>query len=132
MTYPYENTAAALLISERILELKHRKSQREIAVEVGFPNANMLSLLKAGANKIPIDRVPMLAKALELDPARLMLLALQQSEGQTVTQAIEDCFGHGVTANERVWLDEIRQASKRSDPRLTARSRIALRAIFGV
>jgi hypothetical protein len=77
VTNPHENTAAAAFLTERMRDLKHRKSQKEIAQEAGFLNANMLSLLKSGANKIPLDRVPALAKALEAYPAYLMGLSLE-------------------------------------------------------
>ncbi|RMC33928.1 XRE family transcriptional regulator [Paracoccus alkanivorans] len=131
MTLPYEDSAAAAFLSRRILELKPKKTQRQIGQEAGFQNATMLNNLKRGHNKIPIDRVPALAKALEADLKRLMLFALEQSVGQMATNAIAETFGHGVTANESAWIDEIRDASSHSDPRLTTRSRIALRVIFG-
>lgn len=131
MTNPYENSPAALFITERVRDLKNRKSQKEIAREVGFVNSNMMSLLKSGANKVPLDRVPALAKALEADAAYLMRLALEQSVGVTAANAIIEVFGTPVSENERGWLDEIRDASGNSDPRITARSRVVLRGIFG-
>lgn len=131
MTNPHTNTPAALFIADRVRDLKHRKSQKEIAREAGFVNANMLSLLKSGASKVPLDRVPALARALEVDRSYLMRLSLEQTVGITAANAIVDCFGTPVTENERGWLDEIRDASLNNDPRLTARSRSALRAIFG-
>ena len=131
MTNPFFNTPAALFIADRVRDLKHRKTQKEIAQDAGFVNANMLSLLKSGANKVPLDRVPALARALEVDRAYLMRLSLEQSVGMTAANAIVDCFGTPVTENERGWLDEIRDASLNSDPRLTARSRSTLRGIFG-
>ena len=130
MTNPHAKTAAATFLIDRMRDLKHRKSQKEIAQEAGFLNANMLSLLKSGANKIPLDRVPALAKALEADPAHLMRLSLEQSVGITAANAIIEVFGTPVTINEHGWLDEIRDASENTDPRLTARSRSALRGIF--
>lgn len=90
-----------------------------------------MTFLKNGKNKIPLDRVPSLAKALEVDPALLMRLALDQSIGKMAAKAITDIFGSPVTANERAWLDELREASDGKDPRLTARSRTVLRGIFG-
>ncbi|HHX90002.1 MAG TPA: helix-turn-helix transcriptional regulator [Paracoccus sp.] len=128
---PYENTPTARLIADRVRDLSHRKTQAEIATEAGFANANMMSMLKSGKNKLPLDRVPSLAKALEVDPAMLMRLALDQSIGATASKAITDIFGTPVTENERGWLTEIRDASDNSDPRLTGRTRAALRAIFG-
>lgn len=60
-----------------------------------------------------------------------MRLALDQAVGTTAAKAITDIFGSPVKINEHGWLAEIRDASGNSDPRLTARSRTALRAIFG-
>lgn len=131
MTQPYQNTATARLIADRIRDLSHRKIQAEIANEAGFPNANMMTFLKNGRNKVPIDRVPSLAKALEIDPAYLMRLALDQAVGATAAKAITDIFGTPATENERGWLQELRDASDNTDPRITARSRAALRGIFG-
>lgn len=90
-----------------------------------------MSFLKNGRNKVPIDRVPSLAKALEVDPAYLMRLALDQAVGATAAKAIVDIFGTPATVNEQSWLAELRDASDNSDPRIAARSRAALRAIFG-
>ncbi|MDO8885587.1 hypothetical protein [Candidatus Oleimmundimicrobium sp.] len=128
---PYQNTSTAKLIADRIRDLSHRKTQAEIASEAGFPNANMMTFLKNGRNKVPLDRVPSLAKALEVDAAMLMRLALDQAVGATAAKAITEIFGTPVTQNERGWLMEMRDASDNTDPRLTARSRAALRAIFG-
>lgn len=131
MTNPYQNTPTAKLITDRVRDLSHRKTQAEIASEAGFPNANMLTFLKNGRNKVPIDRVPSLAKALEVDPAYLLRLALDQAVGATAAKAIVDIFGLPTTENERGWLAELRDASDNSDPRITGRSRSALRGIFG-
>lgn len=130
MTGPYQNTATARLIAQRVHDLAHRKTQAEIASEAGFVNANMMTFLKNGKNKVPLDRVPSLARALEVDPAFLMRLALDQAIGMTAAKAITEIFGSPATENERGWLAEIHDASDDSDPRLTARSRAALRGIF--
>ena len=44
-------------------DLSHRKSQAEVAAEAGFANANMIPILKAGKSKLPLDRIPSLARA---------------------------------------------------------------------
>jgi hypothetical protein len=61
---PYANTRLTEFISRRILELRPKKSQIEIATEAGFVHPNMMSLIKSGASKVPLDRVPALARAL--------------------------------------------------------------------
>ncbi len=128
---PYGGTDLAAFLTHRIVELRPRKSQVEIASEAGFANPNMLSMLKAGTTKLALDRVADLARALETDPARLFQMALLQSGHETTRAVIEEIFGTLVTRNEVGWLAELRDASDNVDPSLTTRSRAALRAIFG-
>lgn len=131
MTNPFETTAAAVFLRRQTELLAHRKTQKQIAHEAGFVNGNLVSMFKSGASKIPLDRVPALARALETDPAYLMRLSLEQSIGRTASIAVLEVFGVPTTVNERAWLEEIRDASGNIDPKLTTRSRSALRAIFG-
>ena len=128
---PYENTRLAKFLETRVLELKHKKTQAEIAEEAGFVNQNMITMLKKGSTKVPIDRVPALAKALESDPALLLRLALEQSEGSTAAAAIYEIIGQPVSKNEMAWIVEIRDASGDTDPRLTSRAAAVIRGVFG-
>ena len=127
----YENTRLARFVTKRVLELRHRKLQVQIAQEAGFNTPNMLTMIKTGASKLPLDRVPSLAAALECDPALLFRMALEQLDSPTTASAIDRIFGAVVTENERDWLEALRQASDHSDPRLTTRARKSLNAIFG-
>jgi hypothetical protein len=127
---PHANTPLADFIEKRVLAMRP-KPQNEIAEEAGFVNTNMLSMIKSGAAKLPLDRVAGLAAALECDPKLLFRLALEQHGNETTALAIAEIFGAIVTRNEVVWLHEIRDASGNSDPGMTTRSRAALRAIFG-
>lgn len=131
MAHPYADSAAARLIVDRVRDLKHSKTQGEIAVEAGFQNSNFLTMLKSGKNKIPLDRVPDLARALEVDPALLMRLSLEQSIGPAAAAAVVSVFGTPVTQNELHWLNEIRDASDHKDPHMTAKGRAAIRGYFG-
>nr|WP_232367829.1 helix-turn-helix transcriptional regulator [Tritonibacter horizontis] len=118
-------------IDRRVLELKPRKSQAEIAADAGFTNPNVVSMIKSGASKLPLDRVPSMAKALECDPAYLLRLAMEQTVGDTAAQAILDILGTPVSENETGWLVAIRDASGNTDPRLTSRGQAAIKGIFG-
>jgi hypothetical protein len=128
---PHAETGLAKYVERRVLELKPVKSQLQIANEAGYPNPNMITMIKTGASKLALDRVPSMARALECDPAYLMRLALEQAVGDTAAQAIVEIFGTPVTANELGWLQAIREASGNSNPRLTSRSQAAVKAIFG-
>jgi len=127
---PYAETRLVRFLEKRILELRPRKTQAEIAQEAGFPQANWLAMIKTGANKLPLDRVPGLAKALECDPAALFMLAVEQMGGATTEIAIRKIFGTVVTENEVAWIEEIRNASDHTDPNLTTKARSAIRGIF--
>ena len=119
---PYQDSRLAKFVETRVLELKFKKSQAEIAEEAGFVNPNMITMIKSGASKLPIDRVPALAKALESDPAWLLRLALEQSHGGTAAAAIYEILNQPITRNEMAWITEIRDASGDTDPRLTSRA----------
>ena len=128
---PHANTRLAKFVEKRVLELRPRKSQIEIANEAGYTNPNMISMIRNGATKLALDRVPGLAIALECDPKHLFRMALEQSLGSTASRTIAEIFGTVVTRNEVAWLEEIRDASDKSDPTLTLRLRSALRGVFG-
>lgn len=53
------------------------KTQDEIAREAGFQSSNTISMIKSGKTKLPIARIPALARALNADPRKLFALALQ-------------------------------------------------------
>ena len=93
---PYQDTRLAKFLETRILELKFKKSQAEIAEEAGFVNPNMVTMIKQGATKLPLDRVPALAKALECAPSLLLRLALERSEGSTAAAAIYEIIGQPI------------------------------------
>ena len=117
---PYENSELAAYISKRVLELRGRKTQAEIAVQAGYVSQNMLSMIKQGSSKVALDRVPALARALECDPAYLMRLALEQAVGETAALAILEIFGSPVTANEIGWGRCIMQVNRSCTPMATS------------
>lgn len=128
---PYADTRLATFLERRVLELKPKKKQQQIALEAGFRNPNMIAMIKSGATKLPLDRVPNLAVALECDAAFLLRLALEQTTGDTVALALIEVFGTPVTSNEHGWLVAIREISGGTDPRITSRARRALSGAFG-
>lgn len=128
---PYEKTRLVPFLDRHVLALRGTKSQIEIAEEAGFNSPNMLAMIRSGANKLPIDRVPGLAKALGVDPARLLQLAIEQLGDDTTANTLNSILGTVVSRNEVAWLEAIREASDHSDPSLTSRGRAAIKGIFG-
>nr|WP_309504078.1 helix-turn-helix transcriptional regulator [uncultured Roseovarius sp.] len=128
---PHEDTRLAKYVERRVLELKSKKTQAEIAEQAGFVNPNMITMIKQGRSKVALDRVPALARALEAVPAQMMRLALEQAIGQPSAEAVVEIFGEPVTDNELGWLRAIRDASHNSDPRITSRTLGTIRTMFG-
>lgn len=127
---PHAETRLVKFLQKRILELRPRKTQVRIAAEAGFPSGNMLAMIKLGTCRLPLDRVPALAKALECDPARLFMLAIEQQDS-VLALVIREIFRTPITKNELDWMEEIRSASDYSDPSLTTKAKKALRGLFG-
>jgi len=53
---PHEDTQLAQFVERRILELRTKKTQAEIAAQAGFNNANMVTMIKQGKSKAALDR----------------------------------------------------------------------------
>lgn len=128
---PYTDTRLVKYLERRISDLRPLKTQIAIAAETGFRSPNMLPMIKNGSAKLPLDRVPGLAKVLDCDPALLFRMAVEQLATDTTSAAIDKIFGTVITENERSWILTIRQASGNSDPSLTAKAQKAIWAIFG-
>ena len=128
---PHATSDLAIYLDRRILELRHKKTQRDIAAAAGFTNPNMLSMLKNGDTKLAVDRVATLAAALETDPKYLLRLALAQQGNETMARVYDEVIGTVMSQNELGWLEVLRDASGNSDPAVTSRARSAVRAIFG-
>lgn len=115
---PYADSRIAKYLSKQIDTLSGRKSQREIAQEIGYDKPNMISMFKRGECKIPLDKVPALAKSIEADPAFLFRLAMEQFWPEGVSP-INTIFGTVLTKNETEIIMYIRQESGETDPALT-------------
>ena len=120
--YTYHDISLAKFLRQCVLGLKPRKFQCDIGAEAGFVDVNMIGLIQSGAAKLPLDRVPGIARRLEMDPRRLLRLALERDGEESGLAAIEHVVGTVVTANEAAWLAALREASENTDPPLTVRS----------
>ena len=116
---PFGHAAIAKFLDARIDEIKAFKTQREIAEEVGFNTPNMISMLKNGDLKIPLDKIALLARALDVDPGHLLRLDLEQY-WTWLGDVIDEVFGHIASANEfELFLKSWRQVTENTDPKPT-------------
>lgn len=56
------------------------KTQLQIAMEAGFPTPNVVSMMKSGQLKIPLARVPALARSLGVDAGEMFRHCLEAYE----------------------------------------------------
>jgi transcriptional regulator with XRE-family HTH domain len=103
------------------------KTQRDIAEALGYNRPNMISMMKYGDVKIPLAKVPALAKVLNVDPAHLMRLVLAHQYGEEGA-ALAAIFGSTVTKNEAKLLETWRSIVGDEDPEFTPAMQRAIRA----
>ncbi|NEX60150.1 helix-turn-helix domain-containing protein [Noviherbaspirillum galbum] len=98
----------AQFIDARIGELN--KLQTQIAHEVGFNKPNMITMIKQGKTKLPLDKVGLMAKALECNPSDLLRLCLMEYDLET-WKAIEPYLGAFLSAEEVMLVHAMRTRS---------------------
>jgi transcriptional regulator with XRE-family HTH domain len=109
---PFADTPIAQYLSKQIdIQVSMGKKQRQIAQEIGYDKPNMISMFKRGEAKVPLDKIPLLARSLSVDPAFLFRLAMQQywpNERETIVSI----FGDILTKDERHLVEMFRRATK--------------------
>ena len=104
-----------MMISDAIEKLAPQKTQRELAKEMGFMRANMLSMLKTGDAKVPIAKIPIVAEVLGIDPAKLLRTHLWETWPQ-FADVVFEIFGGILTTAEREWLEFFEEVGMLSPP----------------
>jgi transcriptional regulator with XRE-family HTH domain len=123
---PYAEMPIAQYLDKQIeIQRSLGKSQRDIAAEIGYDKPTMVSMIKRGEAKVPLDKIPALARALHVDAAFLFRLALQQYwKGEE--KVIAEIFGDTLTKQEQQFVRMLRAATKGAnlDPDTTLERKI--------
>ena len=120
--------SVAEFIAERLAAID--KTQRQIATECGLENANVITMFKQGSTKLPLNRIGPLAKALDVDPAHLLRLAMLEYMPDT-WDAIENVMQSTLlTANEFELIRAYRAATGDNDAVATVIKRDAVIAVI--
>ena len=82
------------------------KTQREIARDAGFPAPNVLSMMKSGECKVPISRIPALAKTLDVDCEQFVKIAMREYHPE-IWIVIEEVMDNRFTEFERELLGSL-------------------------
>lgn len=93
------------------------KDQVQIAQECGFNKPNVITMIKQGKTKVPLERIGPIAKSLGVDPVYLMKMVIGEYM-PTLLQAIEAILdGPVLSINEMEFIEVIR-SSKVQNPKL--------------
>ena len=77
------------------------KPQKDIAREVGWPKPNVVTMIKQGTMRVPLDKVGPLAKSLELDPVELFWNVIREYAPDTYDVLDKECGGVILKEHER-------------------------------
>jgi len=86
------------------------KKQTEIAEEVGFEKPNVITMIKQGKTKVPINKIGSFAKALEVDPVFFMKMVLGEYMPDLLEAITTITNQPIITANELEFIEVIRTA----------------------
>lgn len=87
------------------------KSQIEIAKETGFDKPNIITMIKQGKTKLPMEKIGKFAKAIEVDPIHLFKLCMSEYWPDTWSE-IQRILGQpALTVNEMEIIETVRQSN---------------------
>ena len=93
------------------------KKQLEIAEEVGFSKPNIITMIKQGKTKLPLDKIGKFAKAIEVDPIHLFKMCMQEYMPDPWKEVEKMINQPVLTLNELEFIEIMREANV-TNPRL--------------
>ena len=84
--------------------------QKDIAYKAGFEQPNIITMIKQGKTRLPLDKVGSIAKALEIDPLILLQMCFEEYYPKTCN-AIAPYMVTAITEDERKLLAALRKWS---------------------
>jgi hypothetical protein len=79
------------------------RSQKAVATDCGYANANIITMFKKGRTKLPLNKVAAMAGALNADPQYMLRLVMTEYDPEAWAVVVQ-IMGAGVTVTE----DELR------------------------
>jgi hypothetical protein len=94
------------------------RTNEDVAQELGYKAANMISMWRTGKTRIPLERVPDVARLMHLDIAIILPLWFEQywgerSDAKAISQVV---FSRFATAREGAVLEKLREGAPMTDP----------------
>lgn len=107
-------STVAAFVTNRLKEIG--KSQKQVATECGFDNANVVTMLKQGLTKIPLGRITAIARALEVDATFLMRLTMREYQPDLWSELERSLAAPMLSSHERELIEKVRAANAGGDP----------------
>ncbi len=102
---------------------KSEKTQRQIALEIGYTKPNIITMFKQGSTKLPLDKVGPLAKALEIAPEDLFLKVMTEYMPETFEALSPFLCGLMLSKDELELIDNFRTFKALEEKRLANNKR---------
>ena len=87
------------------------KTQIQISEEIGYDKPNIISMMKQGKTKLPVNKIVPMAKALGVDPVYFMRLVLSEYQPDLCAALDMVYSGSLVSAQELAMIEAVREAS---------------------
>jgi hypothetical protein len=116
---PYARSLFAKFLHKRLEQLKHSRTEQEIADEALLHEVEHLTSLRRGDERLPLVFIPWLARAVRANPLHVFRLVVDQ-HWPGLEQEFLKWAGTITTANEEaILLRKWRAATDNMDPRST-------------
>lgn len=93
------------------------KKQTQIAEEVGFEKPNVITMIKQGKTKVPINKIGKFAKALEVDPIFFMKMVFSEYMPDAM-EAINSIITQPIITQNELEMIEVMRTAKVVNPKL--------------
>lgn len=84
------------------------KSQRQIAAELGYEKPNIITMFKQGSTRLPMEKVPAMATALDVDRVDLLRMWMEDYAPELLV-VINENMGMALSRTERSWVTNLRR-----------------------
>jgi len=103
-----KKSLVARFIASRIED--SRLSQKDIATLCGFENPNIITMIKHGNTKVPLDKIGLVANALEIDAIQLFKMCMEEYQPST-WNVIAPLMESALTRDESRLLMALRESA---------------------
>ena len=87
-------------------------TNEQLASELGYTRPNIISMWRTGRTRIPLEKLPALAKLLKFELTALLPLWIEQYTGSAGQVELKRAVARLASEDEAVMLEQFRKATK--------------------